>query len=358
MDDDFTKKYIKTLGEKITSKQLIISNSYFGNFPPINIDDDFLKAILIDPFSETSPNNQNLKTLIDKYLHIKNFLTKGSVYFDCLSIIYEREKLSLSEKKQRYKEIRLKSINHINSILSNKIPLDAKNSKKKYIEQYNIIKKEFDSFNFEIKELLPYKYIDTALRACILHKINIQTCPYCNRQYIDTYKKKNKKTVAIAQLDHFYPQSIFPLFSLTLANFVPSCAYCNTILKRAHLFPLNYPYFESNNLDNIFNVELKEIKDTYRPNEVEISFNKKNKYYEQLEFFDIKEIYENHRAYIANLVNKRKLFNNPYKKSLENILNKEISDDEFKIYLFNTTGNDSDISKTPLAKLTKDIIYL
>ncbi|MEZ6810217.1 hypothetical protein ABL980_16800 [Pseudomonas aeruginosa] len=45
-------------------------------------------------------------------------------------------------------------------------------------------------------------------------------CPYC---HIDTYK----------DLDHFFPRSVFPEFSISLQNLVPACSTCNTIYKLA-----------------------------------------------------------------------------------------------------------------------------
>lgn len=63
-------------------------------------------------------------------------------------------------------------------------------------------------------------------------------CPYCNANFIQTIQASNhlkgSNSQARADLDHFLPKSIFPVFSLTLANLIPSCIYCNQRFKGEH----------------------------------------------------------------------------------------------------------------------------
>ena len=54
-------------------------------------------------------------------------------------------------------------------------------------------------------------------------KINIEVCPYCNRQYIFTISNGNGRP----QIDHYYPQSDYPYLSCSIYNFIPSCPQCN-----------------------------------------------------------------------------------------------------------------------------------
>lgn len=53
--------------------------------------------------------------------------------------------------------------------------------------------------------------------------LGIDVCPYCNRQYVFTLKKGNGRP----EIDHFYPKSVYPYLSCSLANFIPSCHSCN-----------------------------------------------------------------------------------------------------------------------------------
>lgn len=57
----------------------------------------------------------------------------------------------------------------------------------------------------------------------LTRRLNIDVCPYCNRQYVFTIKDGDGRP----QIDHFYPQSDFPYLSCSLYNFIPSCPQCN-----------------------------------------------------------------------------------------------------------------------------------
>lgn len=71
-------------------------------------------------------------------------------------------------------------------------------------------------------------------------KLNIKTCPYCNRQY--TYTIYSSKLSTSPEYDHFYDKSEIPILALSFYNLVPSCHTCNHIKGTAKL-SVN-PYFE------------------------------------------------------------------------------------------------------------------
>ncbi|PWK03930.1 hypothetical protein [Tumebacillus permanentifrigoris] len=75
--------------------------------------------------------------------------------------------------------------------------------------------------------------------------LQINVCPYCNRQYIHTVRMEGKKTGTRAELDHFYAKSIDPFLAVSFANMVPSCSICNSRMKRDRDFyavPHQHPY--------------------------------------------------------------------------------------------------------------------
>jgi hypothetical protein len=59
----------------------------------------------------------------------------------------------------------------------------------------------------------------------MIEKAGLRVCPYCNRNYIGLIDRS--KGVAIHQLDHYYPQSLYPILALSYYNLIPSCAACN-----------------------------------------------------------------------------------------------------------------------------------
>lgn len=89
------------------------------------------------------------------------------------------------------------------------------------ILQYYFGYDDFESgcfpFDFENKKNVKWGAYE------FFRKINIDVCPYCNRQYVFTIKDGDGRP----QIDHFFPQSDFPYLSCSLYNFIPSCSQCN-----------------------------------------------------------------------------------------------------------------------------------
>lgn len=118
----------------------------------------------------------------------------------------------------------------------------------------NVLDKMFDdlknNLNSRLKTgkstknlIIDYQMLKEDLRHKIINSLGVRTCPYCNRNYITSYgANRNKST---ADLDHFYQKKQYPLFALSLFNFVPSCSICNSRMKNIH--PADdtlYPYEE------------------------------------------------------------------------------------------------------------------
>ena len=110
--------------------------------------------------------------------------------------------------------------------------------KKKNKKSKSILEIRFEKLNIS-EEYLPnqlfyYKKFQDGNKNWGRHKLlflmEIEVCPYCQRNYISSYEENNiKKTTA--DLDHFYPKSLYPFLSLSLYNFIPSCQICNSRFK-------------------------------------------------------------------------------------------------------------------------------
>ncbi len=57
-----------------------------------------------------------------------------------------------------------------------------------------------------------YETISDKYGCHLVDKLNIQTCPYCNRQFIYTFKGR---ALERPELDHFYSKTKYPLFCLS-----------------------------------------------------------------------------------------------------------------------------------------------
>ncbi len=85
---------------------------------------------------------------------------------------------------------------------------------------------------------------DKNWRRKIMIASGVAICPYCDRQYITSFSVSielgnDKKT--LATLDHFYTKSKYPLFALSLFNFVPACYGCNSVIRGEQPLKI-YPY--------------------------------------------------------------------------------------------------------------------
>ena len=56
----------------------------------------------------------------------------------------------------------------------------------------------------------------------IANDLNVNTCPYCNRNYINTVIDKGKKGIIRPTFDHFFPQVRHPFLALSFYNLIPS----------------------------------------------------------------------------------------------------------------------------------------
>ncbi len=234
--------------------------------------------------------------------------------------------------------------------------------------------------------------------------INSNVCPYCNREHTFTYRTKDNKPKLLYDLDHFFDKATYPYLSLSFYNLVPSCGICNRIFKHEKHLNLSdnfHPYLEGfsdelrfsinntkseveENIKNykpkISNEELKEEVekhygvaffygdlDSFRINfkyKKNITLEEKNiadkaliKDKGNVDIFQLKEVYNQHKDYVVDIIQKNIVYNDDYIESLfkqfEGTLfrNKE----DLMRFILGNYISEEDLGKRPLAKLTRDI---
>lgn len=62
-------------------------------------------------------------------------------------------------------------------------------------------------------------------------ELGLKVCPYCNANFIPTVIKPWTGVGTRPDIDHFLPKSIFPYFSMSIFNLIPSCKICNSSFK-------------------------------------------------------------------------------------------------------------------------------
>lgn len=93
----------------------------------------------------------------------------------------------------------------------------------------------------------------------ILRKMEMPVCPYCNRLYITVVKSGTVR----AQLDHFFPKTLYPYLALSLYNLIPSCSVCNQAKSEldTRISPLLYPYKDEFGEEIVFTLDMMNQND-------------------------------------------------------------------------------------------------
>lgn len=199
----------------------------------------------------------------------------------------------------------------------------------------------------------------------LLEKINLNVCPYCNRNFIFNFNKKDSKE-ATAQLDHFFDKSTYPYLSISLYNLVPSCSTCNQRKSKKDSKEIFYPYKESFNQNAKFvyggiktNLDKQNI-DFFDEKRIKLDIkhiSEETKVENHNEVFNIENLYENHKDIVKELLQKRVMYSDSYIDELFDKYSGILFSSKEELMRLITCGyiSDDDINKRPLSKLIKDI---
>lgn len=198
----------------------------------------------------------------------------------------------------------------------------------------------------------------------LIENLNIFICPYCNRNTIYNVKNSKKRT---SELDHYYPQSKYPFFALSFYNLVPSCKVCNKIKldndDKEYINPYDNRFdmnkkmkFSLELKDSTFYHSVKGFNIEYKYNE-KISDDEKKRIQNNLDDFELKDLYQNHKDIILELIQKQAIYNESYLDELMTQYEGTLFKNREDLLRLVTCGymSDEKISKRPLSKLIKDI---
>ncbi|MBH0163197.1 hypothetical protein [Fictibacillus sp. 26RED30] len=200
----------------------------------------------------------------------------------------------------------------------------------------------------------------------LLNKINIQVCPYCNRQYITTLYTEKQKTRA--QLDHFFDKATYPFLAISLYNLIPSCSVCNSSLKGQKKFFINtniHPYLDSFGDNYRFTFDLTDsieslitkngkIDIRLRSHTKDSNFERKAK--NNIKIFLLEKLYNEHSAIVKETLQKHIWYSEEYAESLiksyPGVFNNK---DEVLRMVFNSETEEEGFNNRPFSKLITDI---
>lgn len=219
--------------------------------------------------------------------------------------------------------------------------------------------------NLLVREFFDYSMMSQETRHELFRKMDVPVCPYCNRQYIHTVSLAGKKPY-LGDLDHFYPQSYYPLFSLSLWNLIPVCKPCNQLFKRQYNRKLLSPQEAGFDDDCILEITAHEAaallgyKDSFTLH-WKISplapAEKADKIRQNLQLFHLDDVYQYHKPHIQRILQKRYLHSGSYSKKLSRMLDKiPLSEEEKNRLVYGTSLDKNQFHKELLGKMTYDIV--
>ena len=200
-------------------------------------------------------------------------------------------------------------------------------------------------------------------------KLDVNVCPYCNRNYIHTVKSVNDKSTR-PQFDHFICKKKHPILAMSFYNLIPSCSICNSSIKgqaKFHYETHMHPYFDDFNKVKKFNIDKQLLSLVNKKDDFNIIFKNKDNITNEEELkadnhikdFALEALYNTHKDKVLELVDISRAYN---EASFENLVNEfknstKIFKDEndVKRLMLCHHVEDENIDKRPLNKLVKDI---
>lgn len=224
-------------------------------------------------------NMNNFKLLItDEWFNIKN--KSDSLLFEYYLVgrfYLELTKMkSLDDEEYRINWISkiLKCISHypkMNELIDSNFLYYITSDYSDFQMENKKVFNKFDEINNKLRDFLNYQNFRDRFRVVLWRLYGCEVCPYCNLIPIT-----NHKDFSTADIEHFYPKSIFPLFCVSKFNLVPSCKDCNRQFKGSKYFHYN-PRYEG--LDEYFkfnfsvNASFEQMIDNYLSHSSEIKKN-------------------------------------------------------------------------------------
>jgi len=232
--------------------------------------------------------------------------------------------------------------------------------KTKYNSKNNIVKQLFNYDKVKSKTITPkLSKLQPKISKFIQDKVGVDTCYFCNIEFINKFKNANGEIKNGFTLDHYIDKSTYPFLALSLYNLIPSCYTCNSKVKGTdeinNLSPSSSKFdFKDKVKFTTFivnsDLQIKSEKDF----KLLLKENFSNDYTEYIDGFMLNERYEYHKYKVIEMINKRKSYPDSRIKELANLTQKteeEVKQDLFGAYLF----EDDDLHKRPLSKLLRDI---
>lgn len=155
----------------------------------------------------------------------------------------------------------------------------------------------------EIEKIFNYKWFRDEYAYQFTKDMNVNICPYCNREFTFTVVSENTcKKITRPEIDHYFPQYKYPMFSISFYNLIPSGHICNSSIKGTEFMSIEkylHPYVDE---EKSFKFYLDMKDDVVLSTEILLDANSNDKVDKTIDFFKLREIYRYHNNIAEDIV--------------------------------------------------------
>lgn len=303
---------------------------------------DIIKSKHYKDIVSRSNNLQDVMEL-KEYSNLYNHMISHSSKGEKFSINFEKL-VCASSKKDLLKQI---------SIFENLIQEDSKGNQK--------VESNIRELIFKIFSGMYDRFSKREWAYDFLRLIEIEVCPYCNRNFATVVKWKQKP-----EFDHYFPKgsSKYPYLAISIFNLIPCCSKCNTGKSDSYVDinaqKVMYPYEEEFGDNIVFTTEFDDIDSWFdeKLNYV-VKLNGANKTLIDAynKAFSIDELYSLHCEYAKEIVRNKMMFDDDFMLSIYRSHPKLFSSiDEVREQIYGNYLSIDKSNRRPLSKLTRDIL--
>lgn len=154
----------------------------------------------------------------------------------------------------------------------------------------------------------------------IVEVLGINTCPYCNKNFIDIYVNKSKEKKFNGDMDHYLPKEKYPYLAICIYNLIPVCKSCNHEKGRNAEGKLHFhPYGDSGKLGYSFktsfdekNIDLNYIYGLSDNFKIELDCTGNEFMENSKKIFHLEDKYNNSKSQAKSIIRNAYIYNKRY----------------------------------------------
>lgn len=190
----------------------------------------------------------------------------------------------------------------------------------------------------------------------MVQNLNVHVCPYCNRSYINNVQLNKSRTQIrrTCQIDHYHSKDRYPFLSLSFYNLIPACSTCNHLKSNKPISVSPYHRYDAD-LEIYFDFRIKNAK-LADENDIAVDVRHGRRFQGNVDVLRLRDHYQSHNDVVYEVIRKKQMYPASKIDELYNTYGGIFNNrDELLRTLFGNYICKNDMSKRPLAKLTRDI---